>query len=130
VSGGPGPEAVPWRARMKPWLMALVRLVAGWLVAAQPLALLVSQPALFRLGAAGPVRLAAAVALAVGIPAFAWPRSYRYGLGLLLAGLAAFEWLWRGLGLPPSARLPSSVAVLAVLALGEWLTQKVGRRPG
>jgi hypothetical protein len=128
VSDRPDAERPSWRARFKPWLMALVRLGAGWLVAAQPLALLLAEPALFRLGAAGPVRLAAAAALGLGIPVFAWPRSYGYGLALLLAGLAAFEWLWRGLGLPPTARLLSSVAVLAVLALGEWLTRRVGRR--
>jgi hypothetical protein len=128
VSGRPDDELPSWRERLKPWLMALVRLGAGWLVAAQPLALLIAEPALFRVGAAGPVRLAAAAALGVGIAVFAWPRTYGYGLALLLVGLAAFEWLWRGLGLPPTPRLPSSVAVLAVLAAGEWLTQRVGRR--
>ncbi len=128
MNDGSGDDHVPWRDRLQPWLMALVRLGAGWLVAAQPLALLLSQASLFRLGAAGPVRLAAAAALVSGIPAFAWPRSYRYGFALLLAGLAAFEWLWRQLGLPPTARLPSSVAVLVVLAAGEWLTRRVARR--
>lgn len=117
------------RARLGPWLMALVRLGAGWLVVARPLALLVAQPSPLGASVALPVRLAIGAALGLGLAAFAWPRSYLHGLALLLAGLAAFELLWRQLGLPPAPRALSAVAILAVLAAGEWLTRRVeGRR--
>ena len=121
----PGPS---WRARLAPRLMALVRLAAGWLVAAGPLALLAAAGSPLRASLATPARLATAAALAVGMLAFAWPRTYAWGLGLLVAGLAGFEALWRGLGLAPNHRLASSIAIVAVLATGEWLRRRVARR--
>jgi hypothetical protein len=119
----------PARARMGHWVMALVRLGAGWLIVARPLTLLVTEPSPIAAGVAPPARLALAAALGVGLAAFAWPRSCLYGLAMLLAGLAAFELLGRRLGLPPTARTLTAVAILAVLAAGEWLTRRIeGRR--
>ncbi len=124
-----GPPHGPPRARFGTWVMALVRLCAGWLIVAPPLALLVAQPSLIAASIAAPVRLALAAALGLGLAAFAWPRSYLYGLALLLAGLAAFGLLARQLGLQPTPRALTAVAILAVLAAGEWLTRRVeGRR--
>jgi hypothetical protein len=122
ASGGPR------RARLGPWLMALVRLGAAWLVAVRPLAALVDGPSVSDASPAAPIRVALAGAFGLGLLAFAWPRTYLWGLALLLAALAAVEWLSRQLGLPPSPRLPSSVAILAVLAAGEWLTRRIERR--
>jgi hypothetical protein len=128
VTAPAGGDLRPWRDRLAPWLMALVRLGAAWLITARPLALLVTQPSLIRASVAAPVRLGLAAALGLGLAGFAWPRTYLHGLALLLAGLAAFEWLWRQLGLPPTTRVLSSVAILAVLAAGEWLTRRLERR--
>lgn len=117
------------RARLGPWVMALVRLGAGWLIVARPLAQLVAERSPIAAGVAAPGRLLLAAGLGLGLAAFAWPRSYLYGLALLLAGLAAFAALARHLGLPPTPRALSAVAILAVLAAGEWLTRRVGGRP-
>ena len=119
----------PAGGRLGHWVMALVRLGAGWLIIARPLALLVSQPSPIAAGVVAPVRLALAAALGVGLTAFAWPRSCLYGLALLLAGLAVFEALGHQLGLPANPRTLTAVAILAVLGAGEWLTRRMeGRR--
>jgi hypothetical protein len=129
VSDGPRGAPPPARARLGRWVMALVRLGAGWLVVARPLALLLTQSSPLAGTVAAPARLALAAGLGLGLVAFAWPRSYLHGLALLLAGLAAFEALARHLGLPPTPRALTVVAILAVLAAGEWLTRRVeGRR--
>jgi hypothetical protein len=129
VSGGPGGDGRAWRARLAGGLMALVRLGAAWLVVAHPLAAPLARPPSPFAAIALPARIAVAAILGVGLAAFAWPRSCRWGLSLLLAGLAAMELLRRQLGLGPTPRLLSSVAILAVLAAGEWLTRRLeGRR--
>jgi hypothetical protein len=121
--------AAPARALLGHWVMGLVRLGAGWLVVARPLALLVTEPSPIAAGVALHVRLVLAAALGVGLTTFAWPRSCQYGLALLLAALAAFEALRHHLGMPPTPRVLTAIAILAVLAAGEWLTRRVeGRR--
>jgi hypothetical protein len=119
----------PARARIGHWVMALVRLGAGWLIIARPLTLLVTEPSPIAAGVAPLLRLALAAVLGVGLATFAWPRSCLYGLAMLLAGLAAFEVLGHQLGMPPTPRTLTAIAILAVLAAGEWLTRRVeGRR--
>jgi hypothetical protein len=128
MTAEPGDDE-PAAARPRPgvWLMAVLRLGAGWLVIARALLLLVAPPSPPGAALALPVRLAAAAALGIGLVAFAWPRTCLRGLALLLAGLAAVELLARAAGLPPTPRLPSAVAILAVLAAGEWLTSRLAR---
>ena len=116
-----------WRERLAPWLMALVRLIAGWLVIARPLALLAAGPPSALAAVPAPVRLAVAALLAGGLAAFVWPRSCLYGLAALLAGLAAAAWLAARAGVAAGAPLLTSAAILAVLALGEWLTRRLAR---
>ena len=118
----------PARVRLGTWVMALVRLGAGWLIAARPLVLLVAEPSPIGARLALPARLGLAAVLGLGLAVFAWPRTCLWGLAVLLAGLAAFELLARSLGLPPTPRLASAAAILAVLAAGEWLTRRVERR--
>lgn len=118
----------PPRVRLGTWVMALVRLGAGWLIAARPLVLLIADGSPLGARVALPARLAIAAALGLGLAAFAWPRTCLWGLALLLAALAGFELLGRSLGLPPTPRLASAAAILAVLAAGEWLTRRVERR--
>ncbi len=122
----PGDERGPARA-MGAWVMALVRLFAGWLIASRPLALLLGGSSPLAALAAPAARFAIAALLGVGLAAFAWPRSCQRGLALLLAGLAADELLVRGAGLAPTPgrSIAVAVAILAVLALGEWLTRKL-----
>ena len=119
------PEPAP--ARLGTWVMALVRLGTGWLVLARPLNLLMADPSPLEVPAA--LRFALAALLGAGLGAFAWPRGYRWGLALLLGGLAVYELLARQHGLPPTPRLLTAVAILVVLAAGQWLTRRVeGRR--
>jgi hypothetical protein len=125
---GPAAGGRPARPRPGTWVMALLRLGAGWLVVARALVLLAGVPSPLSASLAWPARFATAAALVLGLVAFAWPRSCLWGLALLGAGLAAFEWLSRSVGLPPTPRLPSAAAILVVLAAGEWLTQRVERR--
>jgi hypothetical protein len=127
VTGTEEPDPPP-RVRLGTWVMALLRLGAGWLIVARPLVLLVAAGAPLGARVALPARLAIAAVLALGLALFAWPRTCLWGLAALLAGLATFELLGRSLGLPPTARLASAVAILAVLGAGEWLTRRVERR--
>lgn len=119
-----------WRARLMPWVMAVVRLGAGWLVCRGQFAVLLASDSPLRERAGALTVDVLAALLALGILAFAWPRSYLFGAALLALGLGAFEWLWRQSGQPPGP-LPWSLGILAVLALGEWLNRLVRRRlPG
>jgi hypothetical protein len=111
-----------------PWVMALVRLTAGWLVCRGPLTVLVVAPAAYIQNVAGPASAwALAALLALGILAFAWPGSYLAGAVCLAVGLGTFDWLWQRGGLA-SGPLAGSLGIVAVLALGEWLTRLVRRR--
>ena len=123
-----GAGGQPARPRPGRPVMALLRLGAGWLVVARALVLLVGAPSPLSASLPWPARFATAAGLAVGLLAFAWPRSCLWGLALLAAGLAAFEWLSRSAGLPPTPRLWSAAGILIVLAAGEWLTRRVERR--
>lgn len=117
----------PWRRQVLPWIMAVARLAAAWLVTQWQLHALLLQASLLHARVGAPTRFAIAALLAGGALLFAWPRSYLVGFALLVAGLGAFEWLWRPLGVPGGALLSWSVAILTVLAAGEWLTRRVQR---
>lgn len=119
--------SVALRERLMPWLMAAVRLGAGWLLCRTLLAALLAQHAPLR-AATGPVGASLlAVLLVLGLAGFAWPRSCLIGAPLLAAGLGLTTWLAgrAGLSAPP---LATAIAVLAVLAVGEWLTRRLRRR--
>ncbi len=117
-----------WRQKVMPWIMGLVRLGAGWVVVNAPLAELVDKGSFLRVLAGMPLRMTIAALYAVGLALFAWPRTCFYGYGLLLLAIGGFEWLWSRTGLS-SGLLPFRfVAVLTVLAFGEWLTRRVQRR--
>jgi hypothetical protein len=117
-----------WRQKVMPWIMALVRLGAGWIVASGPLLALVQQNSYLRLLAGMPMRSLVAALYVAGLALFAWPATCFYGFGVLVAAVGAFEWLWTRTGIS-SGLLPLwTIAVLAVLAGGEWLTRRVQRR--
>jgi hypothetical protein len=124
-----GDEGLPARARGG-WVMALVRLFAGWLIAARPLGLLLGGGSPLAALAAPVARFAIAALLGLGLVAFAWPKSCQRGLALLLAGLAADELVVRDAGLAPTPgrSIAVAVAILCVLALGEWLTRRLEAR--
>ena len=128
MSGAPPGARPAARTGLRAWVMVLVRLGAGWLVVGRSIELLVRRPSPIEASVPAPVRLALAAALGIGLAAFAWPRSYLYGLALLLAALATLEAVARHLGLPPTPRVLSAFAILLVLAAGEWLTRRVERR--
>jgi len=117
------------RERLMPWVMAAVRLGAGWLLCAGTLRS-IGTPGAPLLAPAGPLAAAAlALLMLLALLAFAWPRSCLYGAAALAASLAAANWLWRAAGLEPPP-LATALAVVGVLALGEWLNRRVQRRFG
>jgi hypothetical protein len=125
VSEAGGLEAL--RERLMPWIMAAVRLGAGWLLCRATLRALLTpgSPLFAAAGAAtrGPVL----ALLGVGLIAFAWPRTCLPGAVLLAAGVGAGAWLWQRAGIAPPP-LATALAVIGVLALGEWLTRRLRRR--
>jgi hypothetical protein len=118
----------PWRRLVMPWIMALARLTAGWIVTQGALGTLLRGSSFMASMAAAPLRYGIAALLGAGLVTFAWPRTYLLGFGLLLAGLGAFEWLWWRLGVPSGSPALWSAAILGVLAAGEWLTRRVQAR--
>jgi hypothetical protein len=117
----------PWRRQVMVWIMAALRLGAGWLVTRTELGALVMTPSFLRAQLGSALCYVDAAVLGAGLLAFAWPRSYLVGFVLTAAGLLGFEWLWRRAGMGPGAVLVTSLSVLAVLAAGEWLTRRVSR---
>jgi hypothetical protein len=104
--------------------MAGVRLAAGALVAARPLWYLLASASPLTTTVAAPVRDALAAATVLGLAAFAWPRSSLYGFGMVAAALVGGEMLGR-YGGAPARDLAPGLAVLGVLAAGEWLTRRL-----
>jgi hypothetical protein len=117
------------RERLMPWVMAAVRLAAGWLLSRPLLAALLSDAAPLHAAAGTVGAPLLAALLLLGLAGFAWPRTCLAGAAVLAAGIGATSWLAAraGLGGPP---LATALAVIAVLALGEWLTRLLARRPG
>ncbi len=117
-----------WRQKVMPWIMALVRLGASWIVIQGPLMALLQKDSFLRMLAGAPLRGTIALLYIVGLVLFAWPATCFYGFAAMLAALGGFEWLWARTGIS-SGLLPLwSGAVFAVLAAGEWLTRRVQRR--
>ena len=112
------------RERLGPLAMAGVRLAAGALVAARPLWYLLAPASPLEAAVAAPLRYALAAATVLGLGAFAWPRSSLHGFGLAAAALVAGEMLGR-YGGAPARDLAPGLAVLGVLAAGEWLTRRL-----
>jgi hypothetical protein len=117
-----------WRQKVMPWIMALVRLGAGWIIVRGPLFALVQEDSYLRLLAGQPLRWLIAVLYAAGLVLFAWPRTCFFGFGVLVVAVGAFEWLWARTGLSSGLLPVWTIAVLTVLAGGEWLTRRVQRR--
>jgi hypothetical protein len=119
----------PWRRRVSGWVMAALRLGIAWVVAHAQVTALVGPGSAFMADVIpAPVRWAVAGALVAGGLLFAWSRTVLVGFALLALGLGAFEWYWRGLGMPAGSTFAWSLTVLAVLAAGEWLVRRVQRR--
>jgi hypothetical protein len=116
-----------WRERLMPWVMAAVRLGAGWLLTRATLLALLTPGSVLRESSGAPARALVLVLLGLGLPAFAWPRTCLAGAALLAAGVGAAAWLWHQAGLAPRP-LATALAVIGVLACGEWLTRRVQRR--
>jgi len=122
-----GSELPAWRQQVAPWIMAIVRLAAAYVVAEAPLRLLVLEPGLVQSGSPALQRYPVALLLGAGAVLFAWPRSCLAGAALLLAGLGGFEWIWHGLGLRGGTLPLWSASIVAVLAAGDWLVRRVQR---
>lgn len=127
--GAPDPSAL-FRARLKPWLMAAVRLGAGWLVARAAFLALLSPESVFRMLRGAWLADGFAVLLGAGLLSFAWPRTCLAGAAAFALALATFEWWWRAAGGQPGP-IGWSLGIVGVLALGEWLGRRVrARYPG
>jgi len=116
------------RQQVMPWLMALARLGVGWIVIAASVYTLLEHGSFMPLVAGPLARYADAAALLGGLALFAWPPTCRWGFALLLAGIAGFELLWRHTGFVHGRSPLWAVAILTVLALGEWLSRRVRTR--
>lgn len=119
----------PWRRHVSTWVMGALRLGMAWVL---------GRTAFFALAAPGggfigevmpaPVRWLVLAALVIGAPLFAWSRTVLVGCALLIAGLGVFEFYFRQWGAQVSTTFWWSVAVLVVLAAGEWLVRRVQQR--
>lgn len=123
-----GADLPPWRRQVMPWLMAAVRLMVAWYVLRPALAALLREPSFIADAFGRPVAWGVGTLLAVGALLFAWPRTVLLGYPMLVVGVLAFEWLWRSLGAPNTTLLVSALAIFTVLAIGEWLVQRVQKR--
>jgi hypothetical protein len=118
----------PWRRRVSGWLMSALRLLIAWVVVrSQVAALAASGGGLVGAMMGAPVRYATLAALVGGAVLFTWSRTVLVGFALLALGLGVFEYHWRRMGMGGDQYL-WSLAVLAVLAVGEWLVRRVQRR--
>ena len=117
-----------WRQKVAPWLMAAVRLTIAWFLVRGQLNVLVVEPGLAATAAGAAERWAMAATLVAGGLLFAWPRTYLVGAVVLLAGLAWFEWLWVRMGLTRGDSMSYALALVGVLAAGEWAVRRMQRR--
>lgn len=123
-----GSDLPAWRQKVAPWLMAAVRLMVGWFLVRGQLNMLVVESGLSRLSATAAERWAMAAVLVVGALLFAWPRTCLVGGVVLLAGLAWFEWLWARMGLTRGDSMTYALALVGVLAAGEWAVRRMQHR--
>lgn len=119
----------PWRRHVSTWVMAALRLGMAWLLGRMAFFALIAPDGGF-LGEVmpAPVRWFVIAALVIGALLFAWSRTVVVGFVLLVAALGAFEFYFRRWGAQVSTTFWWSVAVLGVLAAGEWLVRRVQRR--
>lgn len=115
------------RERLMPWVMAAVRLGAGWLLCRALLVALLVEGAPLRTATGPTAASLLAALLGLGLVGFAWPRTCLAGAPLLALGLGLARWLAEraGLSAPP---LATALGVIAVLAGGEWLSRVLQRR--
>ena len=119
----------PWRRRVSTWVMGLLRLGMAWLLGRTAFFALIAPGGGF-LGEVmpAPVRWLVIGALVLGALLFAWSRTVLVGFALLAVALGVFEFYFRRWGAQVSTTFWWSIAVLAVLAAGEWVVRRVQRR--
>lgn len=119
----------PWRRKVSTWVMGTLRLGLAWFLTREQVGMLADDTSLF-LSDMMPawLRWVTAAALVVGALLFTWSRTVLVGFVLLAVALGVFEWYWQMIGMPGGSTYGWSVGVLAVLAGGEWLVQRVQRR--
>jgi hypothetical protein len=119
----------PWRRHVATWIMGTLRLVMAWVLGRTAFLALIA-PAGGFIGEVmpAPARWLVLAALVIGAVLFAWSRTVVVGFVLLAAGLGVFEFYFRKWGAQVSTTFWWSLAVLAVLAAGEWLVRRVQQR--
>lgn len=123
-----GAELPPWRRHVMPWLMAGVRALMVWFLLRAPLEALVQEHGFVTSFVGKPIAWTVATLLAVGGALFVWPRTVLIGYAMVVAGVIAFELIWRRLGMPGGSLLVSALGIFTVLAAGEWLSQRLQKR--
>lgn len=123
-----GTDLPPWRRQVMTWLMAAVRALVCWFLLAEPLAALLREPSFFASAVGRPLAWTVGSLLAVGAMLFTWPRTVLIGYPLLVAGLLGYEWIWYRVYGWNGRLLASGLAIFTVLAVGEWLVQRVQKR--
>lgn len=123
-----GADLPPWRRHVTPVLMALFRAAAGAFVVRGPVETLLAEPSFVRDAVGAPAGWAIVALLAAGAVLFTVPRTVFAGVAVLFAGLGAFEWAWYRAGMYSGPAIGFAMAIVAVLAAGEWLSRRVRRR--
>ncbi len=118
-----------WRRRVLPVLLALLRMVVAYMLLAPPIDMLWHDPLFLKGFAPHAAQYVLAVVLAVGGGLFVASPTVVIGALVCAAGLCLFEYCWWRID---SGRVGSTLitalALLAVLASGEWLSRRLQRR--
>ena len=124
-----GVHLSPWRRRVLPLMMMALRALVAWVVLRSAVDLLLHN-ALFLAGHAPHwLQYVLAAVLVGGGVAFIWSPTVVWGAVVVGAGLGIYEYLWRLNGQAPHpTAFMSSLALLFVLALGEWLARRVQKQ--
>jgi len=124
-----GAHLSPWRQRVLPVMMMALRALVAWIVLRTAVDALLHNPLVMSGHAPQWLRYVLAAVLAAGGLAFIWSRTVVAGAVVVAAGLGLYEYLWRlnGQAMFRTAFL-GSLALLFVLALGEWLARRVQKK--
>jgi hypothetical protein len=108
--------------------MTLLRLMVAYLLTRGVLGVLLFDPSPFTARAGLATRYGLGAVIAAGVILFVVPRTVALGALLLALGLGLFEYLWRRLGFAPGHVYGYALALVAVLAVSDWLVRRVQRQ--
>ncbi len=124
-----GVHLSPWRRRVLPLMMMALRALVAWIVLRTAVDALLHNPSLLSGHAPQWLQYVLATVLIAGGIAFVWSPTVVAGALVVAAGLGIYEYVWRLNGQATfRTAFISSLALLFVLALGEWLARRVQKK--